>query len=383
MHNLGAGWLMTSLTTAPWLVAMVQACISLPVFLIVLPAGALADMFDRRRLLLVAQSWMAVTALALAALTFSGLVTPVALLLLTFLLGVGAVLNDPAWQAITTEILPPEHLEGGIALKSAGFNLARAAGPAVGGLLITSIGVAPVFLINAISFIGVIFFLANWKNVAHQKAVAAPMRHNISEGVRYVRESKPVRTVLVRTGLFSFFASAIWALLPLVARPYGSRGFGFLLGCFGLGALVAAGFLPALRRRYSLDATVAVATVAFAASIVAVGINCGSIYCDLRMLCAILFCGGAAWIVILAGLNMCAQTMSPAWVRARSLSFYVLVLQGGLSIGSAIWGAVASNFGMMTALVAAASGLVIGLAASSGIHRLQPNMAAATAGQNP
>jgi MFS family permease len=359
MHNLGTGWLMTSLTTSPMLVGLVQAAISLPVFLVVLPAGALADMVDRRRLLLATQAWMVVMAATLGILTIYGVVTPGILLLLTFLLGLGAVMNDPAWQAIIPEVASHQRLPQAVALNSAGFNIARAVGPAIGGVIIaaTSSGVA--FLLNAASFFGVILFLHRWKRVHHDIPVPLnSIMDSMKAGFEHLRQSPPVQSVLVRSGLFSVFASGMWAMLPLIARPHGSIGFGFLLGSFGFGALLGAGLLPIFRRMASLNTLVSTATVVFAAVTAALA------YLQaFPALCATLLVGGLAWIVILASLNLSAQTMSPRRLRARSLSMYLLVLQGGLAAGSALWGGVAEHSSMMTALLTAATGLMLGLMA--------------------
>ncbi len=366
MQNLGAGWLMTSLTTSPLMVGLVQAATSLPVFLVVLPAGALADIVDRRRLLLFTQMWMVLAAASLGALTLAGAVTPWTLLLFTFFLGLGAVMNDPAWQAITPEIVSRRNLHSAVALNSAGFNVARAIGPAVGGAVIAAAGSGYAFLLNAASFFGVILFLYRWKRAPEHHAATVPtLRSALRAGFRYLRNSPPVQSVLVRTGLFSIFASAVWALLPLIAWPHGSVGFGLLLGSFGVGALAGATLIHPLRCRMSVDAMVASATLAFATATASLAYLKG-----FAALLGALFLGGGAWITILASLNVSAQTMSPAWVRARAISMYLLVLQGGMAGGSALWGAVADRWGMETSLLVAAGGLVAGLI-SIRWHRLR------------
>ena len=245
MQNMGTGWLMASLTASPMMVGLVQAATTLPVFLVILPAGALADMVDRRRFLLWSQAWMVVAAAALGILTVFGMVSPWSLVLLTFALGFGAVMNDPAWQAITPETVSGQRLASAVALNSAGYNAARAVGPALGGLVIAAAGSGFAFLLNAASFFGVIIFLYRWKRVPHHvPEPATRLRHALAAGFRYARGAPTVRAVLVRTGVFSLFASVIWALLPLVARPHGPVGYGLLLGFFGLGALAGAVLLP-------------------------------------------------------------------------------------------------------------------------------------------
>ncbi len=357
MQNVGAGWLMTSLTMSPLMVSLVQAASSLPVFLVILPAGALADLVDRRRLLLVTQTWMVLAAAALGLLTLLGMVTPWVLLAFTFLLGIGAVMNDPAWQAITPEVVSPESFHSAVALNSAGFNVARSIGPALGGILIAAADTGAVFLLNAASFFGVIYFLARWKRRPHlHPANGRRIMPAIRAGFLYLRQTPAVRAVLVRTAVFSFSASALLALLPLIAQPFGAVGYGTLLGFFGVGALAGAVVLPACRRALSLNALVVWATVVFALTIYATGT-----LTSFAPLAAVLLAGGAAWITILASLNVSAQTMSPAWVRARMLSLYLLVLQGGMAAGSATWGAVAARVGIPKAMLVAAIALTAGL----------------------
>jgi MFS family permease len=356
MQNLGAGWLMTQLTMSPLMVSLVQAAATLPVFLVILPAGALADMMDRRRLLLVTQGWMVLASGTLGLLTLTGLVGPWVLLLLTFLLGLGAVTNDPAWQAITPEIVSSDQHSAAVAVNSAGFNLARAIGPAIGGLVVAGVGSGVAFLLNAASFFGVIFFLYRWKRPHYEHVQTGRVLESIHAGFRYVRGSDLVKSVLIRTAAFSIAASSLLALLPVIARPYGPSGYGLLLASFGVGALVGAGALPHLKRRWSVDGVVASAILLFAAMTFAAGRTQ-----SFEILCLVLFGAGMAWIGILACLNVAAQTMSPPGLRARALSMYLLVLHGGMALGSALWGALANREGVPTALLSAALVLVLGL----------------------
>lgn len=357
MQNVGAGWLMTQLSASPLMVSLVQGAAAIPVFLVVLPAGALADMVDRRRLLLFTQSWMVVAALALGVLTLLDAVSPWMLLAFTFLMGVGAVMNDPAWQAITPEVVSPERHASAVALNSAGFNVARAVGPALGGLVVATAGSGWSFLLNAASFFGVIVFLYRWKRPPHESLATRGVWDAIAEGFRYVRGAPKVRSVLIRTGAFSIGATSLLALLPVICQPHGAQGYGFLLTCFGLGALAGAAVLPRLRLRYSPDGLVAGATVLFAMMTFAAGVV--HIF---EWLCLVLFTAGAAWIGILACFNVVAQTMCPSWMRARALSMYLLVLQGGMAIGSAIWGELATRYGVPEALAWSAVAMVVGLA---------------------
>ena len=356
MQNVGAGWLMTELSTSPLMVSLVQAASAIPVFLVVLPAGALADIMDRRRLLLFTQSWMIVAAAALGILTLFGSVNPWILLIFTFVMGVGAVMNDPAWQAITPDVVSAPRHASAVALNSAGFNVARAIGPALGGLVVAAAGAGWSFLLNALSFLGVVLFLYTWKKAPLEPVRSHRLTHSIAEGFRYVRGAPAVRSVLIRTGAFSIGASSLLALLPVICQPHGAQGYGFLLTCFGLGALSGAAVLPRLRLQYSVDGLVAGATVCFALMTFAAG----QVHI-FEWLCLVLFTAGAAWIGILACFNVVAQTMCPAWMRARALSMYLLVLQGGMAIGSALWGAIADRQGVPAALAWSAVAMIVGL----------------------
>jgi MFS family permease len=356
MQNVGAGWLMTQLSTSPLMVSLVQAAAAIPVFLVVLPAGALADMVDRRRLLLFTQSWMVVAAAALGVLTLLNAVSPWMLLAFTFLMGVGAVMNNPAWQAITPDVVSPARHASAVALNSAGFNVARAVGPALGGLVVAAAGSGWSFLLNAVSFFGVIFFLYRWRRTSHEPLPTRRLRDSIAEGFRYMRGTPQVRSVLIRTGAFSVGATSLLALLPVICQPHGAQGYGFLLTCFGLGALAGAAVLPRLRSRYSVDGLVSSATLVFAAMTFLAGQAS-----TFGLLCLVLFTAGVAWIAILACFNVVAQTMCPSWMRARALSMYLLVLQGGMAIGSAVWGEVASRQGVPAALAWSALAMVVGM----------------------
>ena len=364
MQNVGAGWLMTQLTMNPLMVGLVQAAGAVPVFLVILPAGALADMVDRRRFLLLTQGWMVLASATLGILTLTSFVGPWVLLLFTFLLGLGAVMNDPAWQAITPELVPAKQHASAVALNSAGFNVARAVGPAIGGLIVAAVGCGTTFLLNAFSFLGVILFLYRWKRPIEARPKTQRVWSAIGDGFSYVRESGLAKSVLLRTGTFSVAAVAMLALLPIIARPYGARGYGVLLGCFGLGALLGALALPRLREKLSVDGVVVTAILIFAGMTFAAGRAE-----TFALLCVVMLVAGAAWIGILACLNVAAQTMCPAYVRARALSFYLLVLQGGMAVGATLWGALAKRIGVPDALGVAALALALGVLALRG-HRI-------------
>lgn len=364
MQNVGAAWLMTQMTTDPLMIGLVQAAASLPVFLVILPAGALADMVDRRRFLLLTQGWMVLASATLGIMTLTSCIGPWVLLLFTFLLGLGAVMNDPAWQAITPELVSRKQHASAVALNSAGFNVARAVGPALGGLVVAAVGCGTTFLLNAASFFGVILFLYRWRRPVESRLSSKRVWPAIVDGFTYVRESGLAKSVLLRTGTFSLAAVALLALLPIIALPYGARGYGVLLGCFGLGALLGALALPRLREKLSVDGVVGAAILIFA--VMTFGAGRAESF---ALLCALLLIAGAAWIGILACLNVAAQTMCPAYIRARALSFYLLVLQGGMAIGAALWGALANRIGVPDALGAAAAVLALGVFALRG-HRI-------------
>lgn len=358
MQMVGAAWLMTQLTTSPFMVGLVQAAMMLPVFLVILPAGALADMVDRRRFLLATQAWMVAAAALLGILTLLGHVTPWTLVLFTFLLGLGAVINDPAWQAITPEVASPQNHATAVALNSAAFNVARAVGPALGGFVIAATNSGVAFLMNAAGFFGVILFLYRWKRPVDEHAEPGRLTESLLAGLRYVRSAMLVHCVLIRTAAFSIAASSLLALLPIIARPYGASGYGLLLGFFGVGALAGAGLLPRLRIRFPVDGLVSGAIIFFALATFAAGRiqNFG-------WLSIVLFAAGIAWIGIVACLNVAAQTMTPSWMRARAISMYLLVLQGGMALGSAGWGALATKFGVPATMLCSAVALIGGLAA--------------------
>lgn len=367
LQSVGASWLMTSLAASATMVALVQAMTSLPMFLLSLPAGALADVMDRRRLLLITQSWMLACAAALGLLTMAGLVTPWLLLLFTFLLGLGTALNGPAWQSIVPELVPREDLPGAVTLQSIGFNIARAIGPAIGGLLVAAAGPEATFFLNAASFVGVLWVLLRWKRQPMESVLPGErFLGALRTGLRYVRHAPDVRALIVRGGTFVFCAASLWALLPVVARAelrQGPAGYGLLLASLGAGAVSGAFALPQLKRRSSGKGIVALAMLAFAAGTAALA--------SVRifwMLCVALFFAGAAWLALLSSLNVALQTVIPSWVRGRALSVYMLGIFGGLSVGSAVWGAVADRLGTASALWISAAGMVLGLAATWRVH---------------
>jgi MFS family permease len=363
MHNVGADWLMTSLAPSPWMVALMQTAENAPLFLLALPAGALADIVDRRRLLLYTQGWMLLSAISLAVLTLMGLTTPWVLLILIFCLGLGSALNAPAWQAIIPELVPRSELPAAVSLNSVAFNIARAVGPALGGLVVAAVGSWAVFLLNSLSFVGVIIVLYRWRredveSISPTERIAGAMR----AGLRYVRHDPALQAVLVRTGVYVSCASALWAMMPLVARKQLGLGAGFygvLLGGLGAGAILAAFILPALRRRFSVNVLVSAGTITFAGATAALA--------TIRifpLLCLAMIFGGIAWMTLMSSFNVIVQTIVPRWVRARVLATYMLVFFGGMALGSAVWGVIATHLGVSETLLCAAGALLAGLGAA-------------------
>ncbi len=360
MHDTAAVWLMTSLTTSTLLVALMQTATSLPVLFLALPAGALADIVDRRRLLLVTQAWMLAAAALLGLLTLTGHVSPGLLLGLTFVLGLGAALNTPAWQATTPDLVPRSELPAAVALGGVATNIARAVGPAIGGLLVAAIGSGGVFLLNATSFVAVLVVLYRWRNAAPESVMPAErVVGAMRAGVRYLRHAPAVRAVMVRCATFILGASALWALLPALARHQlglGAVGYGGLLGSLGVGAIAGGAVLGPVRRRMATDRLVAAATIVYAAATLALGW-----VRVVPLLWAALFLAGTAWMTAMPLFNVATQRASPDWARARILAVYVLAFMGGMAVGSAFWGVVASRLGIATALSLAAGVLVAGL----------------------
>lgn len=353
MQNVGAGWLMTEISRSPLYVSLVQTATSLPVFLLGIPAGAAADLFDRRKLLVFTQAFMAFAAGVLGWLALIGRVSPFTLLLATFALGIGSTLNNPAWQAIVPEIVPRRDLPQAISLNSVGFNLARAVGPAIGGFMLAAFNPGAVFILNAISFVGVIVVLYLWKRPPQEQS-SAKNESIISAtwaGLRYVRYSPGIRSVLIRSGSFVIGGSAIWAMLPVVTKTdlhATATGYGVLLGCVGVGSMASALLLAKFRLRFSPDQLIVSAGAIWGIVTALLG------WLDNFPIAAIaMVAAGVAWVAEMSSFNVAAQTVLPAWVRARALAAYLLVFQGGMALASMLWGAIAERFGNRVSLYTA------------------------------
>ncbi|MEM9782896.1 MAG: MFS transporter [Pseudomonadota bacterium] len=359
MHDVGAGWLMTELAPSPMMVAAVQAATTLPIFLFALIAGAVADIVDRRQLLIWVNAVMGVAALMMAALVHLGAMTPVLLLVFTFVFGTGTAFIAPAWQAIVPKLVPREDLSAAIALNSMGINVSRAIGPALAGFLIVAAGIAVPFLVNAISVIGIIAALVWWRPEAVAPAARPPERVGgaILAGLRYAANSPALKATLMRAVAFFLFASAFWAMLPLIAREVLSGGptlYGLLLAAVGAGAVGGALVLPQIKARLGADGTVAAGTLGTALTMVIMALVPSQ-----AAAVAAAALAGLSWIAVLSSLNVSAQTALPDWVRARGLSVFLTVFFGSMSIGSLAWGQVASVWGLEVTLIAAALGAAV------------------------
>jgi MFS family permease len=376
MQDTAGTWLMTSLTTSPLLIALMQTAASLPVLLLGLLAGATADIFDRRKLLIFWQAWMLASVGVLAVLTFVGYISPWALLAFTFLLNVGSAMNNPAWQAIVPELVPRELIPDTVSLNAASNNLARAVGPALGGLMVAGFqhvhtGAGSVFFLNALSFAGVIWVLVNWKRIPLFKSALPSERvaASIRSGLRYVRYAPDLQSSLVRAFTYTFFISAIWSLLAVVAKrdlKQGPLGYGILNGSLGLGAVIAAMTLHRIRQRFSADQILAASTLYNVVVLLVLAfVRSPSI------IIATLLFSGAAWTSTMSTINVSVQLAVPAWVQARALGTYMMTFQGGMVFGSILWGAIAEHTSTPIALATAAGGLLVTFPLVRRFHILQ------------
>lgn len=353
IQSVGASWMMTSLASSPQMIALVQASTTLPIMLLSLWAGAVADNLDRRRVMLAAQGFMLVVSIALATCAWTGVLSPWLLLSFTFLIGCGTAINGPAWQASVGDMVPRSVLPSAVALNSMGFNIARSMGPAIGGAIVAAAGAAAAFLTNALSYVGLIAVLARWKpdrppRMLPRETLGVAM----GAGVRYVRMSPSIRAVLIRAALFGIAASAVPAMMPLIARDLVTGGpltYGALLGAFGIGAVGGALGSVQLRRRWPTERV-----VRLAAAGLATGAGVAGISPWLPLTLAALLLAGAGWVLALSTFNVTVQMAAPRWVVARALALYQMAAFGGMTIGSWLFGRIADDHGVSTALLAAA-----------------------------
>lgn len=358
MRDVASAWLVTDLSASPAAVATVQAAAMLPVFLLAMPAGVLSDILDRRRFLIAIQLGLAAVSVALMVLSYTGVISVSSLIALTFLGGVGAALMAPTWQSIVPELVQRSDLKSAVALNSLGINIARSIGPAAGGLLLASFGAAVTYGVDVASYVVVIAALWWWRRPANpEDELGERFAGAFRAGLRYARSSRELHVVLVRAAFFFAFASAVWALLPLVARDLlkgDAAYYGLLLGSVGAGAIAGALLLPRLRGSLSADGLV------LAATLLTAGATASLALAPPRWLAVpILLAMGGAWIIALTTLNATAQSILPNWVRGRALAVYLTVFNGAMAGGSVAWGLVAQAVGIPAALALAAGGLLI------------------------
>jgi MFS family permease len=374
MHEVGAAWLMTTMTDDPFIVALVQATTTLPVFLFALLAGAIADVVSKRRMLLVVNIIMGVLAAILAVLACFNLMTPYLLLLFIFLLGSFAALSVPPKQAINPLLVPKEDLQSAIAMNSIGFNISRSIGPALAGVLIVTLGPESPFVINALSFIAVIWAFLWWcPKKANEPLPKEPIPGAIKAGIRYARYSQPLRATLWRAFAFFISASGFWALLPIFVKTEMQAGadmYGLLIAAIGLGAVVGAFLLPKVKKKLSSDQITWIAAAFIISTMMMSAFPVNNTLLTylfpswpideiLAVIGSIFF--GISWIWTLSTFSVSAQSALPDWVRARGLAIYLMVFFGSMSVGSIIWGAIASQMGIKTALIIASSTLTLGM----------------------
>ena len=361
MYSVASGWLMTSLDSNALIVSMVQVANSLPMFLFAIPAGALADIVNQRRFLIVGESTITIVSAALAALVWLHLITPVSLLLFSFVVTVGSAMTAPAWQSVVAKLVPKADLPSAVAANSVGINVSRAIGPALGGIIIAAVGIAAPFWLDAFSNIGVIAALIWWRAPTRSASALPPEPFGsaIRTGLRYARYNSYLRATLIRTVAFFVFGSAYWALLPLVARTQIAGGpalYGVLLGVIGASAVGGAFLLRRLWKKFGADFLVAAASLGTA---LATALFALARYPAPAMVASLI--AGACWIAAVSSLNVSAQVALPEWVRGRGLAMYMTVLFGALTIGSAIWGQLAVVAGLPAALLLAAAGAAIAI----------------------
>ncbi|KOF14465.1 ABC transporter permease [Ensifer adhaerens] len=364
IQTVGAAWLMTSISSSANMVALVQASTSLPIMMFSLVSGALADNFDRRRIMLVAQCFMLTVSVLLTVCAYLGIITPWLLLLFTFLIGCGTALNNPSWQASVGDMVPRDDLPAAVALNSMGFNITRSVGPAIGGVIVATAGAAAAFAANSLSYFAILFALVRWRReVTMSPLPRETLGRAITAGLRYVVMSPNIGKVLVRGFLFGLSASAILALLPLVARDLvrgGPLTYGLMLGAFGLGAIGGALLSARLREMMSSEAIVRLAFGGFALSTLVIAF---SPYAWLS--CLMLLVSGASWVLALSLFNTTVQLSAPRWVVGRALSLYQTMTFGGIAGGSWLWGTTAELYGATNALIVSCllmlAGAAIGL----------------------
>ncbi len=358
MHEVGAGWLMTTLTTSPVMVALMQTATSLPAFFILLPSGALSDIVDRRKYLLTANVGRLVVAGILAVLTLTGLIGEWSLLVFTLLLGINLAMIMPTWQAIIPEVVQRSELQGAVGLNTLGMNISRVIGSLIAGAIIAVSGPAAVFVCNAVSLLFIITVLVRWQRVQPETALP-PERFwpAVMTGLRYTKHSPALQATIYRSVGFYFFASVMWALLPLIARDLlqgDERTYSYLFASISTGAIGSAFLLPTLRKYMNNDQLITRAGLVFA-----VGISLTATVHNHALAMLALCACGAAWIIVMTGAQLSAQTALPNWVKSRGIAIFQTFFMGSLAIGPVVWGSVAEVTDLPTSMLIASAFLVV------------------------
>jgi MFS family permease len=361
IQSVGAGWLMVTIATSDDMIALVQSAATLPVMLFSIVAGAIADSFERRRVLLVAQVFMMITAVVLTLMAVTGTVAPWTLLCLIFLAGCGTALHAPSWQASVGDVVPRADIPAAVTLNGMAVNLTRSVGPALGGVVVALAGAGAAFALNAVSFGPMIWALLRWKPAARPATLPREdFGRAVWAGLRYVSMSPNLLSVMARGFVFGLVAIAILALLPIVARDLlqgQAMIYGLLLAAFGVGA-IGGGFANAwVRGRFSNEAVVRISFIGVAVSAVLVAISR-----DVWLTCLFLLPAGASWVMALSLFNVVVQLSTPRWVLGRTLSIYQTASFGGMTAGGWLWGAIAKTHGVPAAFFIAASVAVVGAA---------------------
>lgn len=361
IQTVGAGWMMTVISDSKDLVAFVQAANTLPIMLFSLAAGALADNFDRRRIMLVAQLLMMMVSAVLAFLAFSGQITPWLLLGFTFMIGCGTALHNPSWQASMGDIVPRDDIPQAVSLNAMSFNIMRSVGPALGGIIVAAAGASIAFMFNAVSYIPLLYALFRWK---HRRPPSSIPREQfgsaMSAGLRYMLMSPNLMKVLFRGFCFGGGAVSVAALMPIIARDIllgGALTYGILLGSFGVGAIGAALLNTRLRERFTSETIVRGAFSGFFVSIIILAVSKFII-----ITCLMLILAGACWVLALSLFNVTVQLSTPRWVVGRALALYQMSTFGGMTLGSWLWGVTAEELGVSSALIIAGITLLLGMA---------------------
>jgi len=357
VQSVGEKWQMTQLTPSTFLVALIETGSTLPVLALGLAAGAIADIVDRRKLLISSQIFMMCVAAALSLFTFLHMITPGLLIVMAMLIGIGSSMSMPTFAAILPELLPKRDLSAGVSLNSAGYNISRAVGPALGGLVVGWLGAGWAFLLNAVSFLAVVVVLGRWKRpVPSHSLPAERFLGAMKVGFRYVRHSRPVQVILARTIGYIWFSGVIFSLLPALAihrLKLGSSGFGLLYGCIGAGAVSITVQLPKLRAKYSANQLIGgFTTLAVAAQLVVAFVP------SIPVVAFGLFLAGMSWLAIFSTFNTALQLSVPSWVKARAFGAYQMAWGGASALAAAFWGAVAERFGLPAGFALSALGML-------------------------